>query len=131
MTVRSTLLTVATAAAALLGAAACQAAPAADYYPAGEGEVIQRAQPVRSTLTRAQVTAQVEAAQRSHTLAAAGELSTVPTVAATTPALARADVKRETVAAARAGQLLSAGEALAVARTTPRAAAAKTTAAGQ
>ena len=71
MTVRSTLLTVATAAAALLGAAACQAAPAADYYPAGEGEVIQRAQPVRSTLTRAQVTAQVEAAQRSHTLAAA------------------------------------------------------------
>lgn len=130
MTVRSTLLTVATAAAALLGAATCQAAPAASWYPAGEGEVIQRAQPVRSTLTRAQVTAQVEAAQRNHTLAAAGELSTVPAVASTAPTLARAEVKRETVAAARAGQLASAGEGLAESHAVaPR--TAKTTAAGQ
>lgn len=129
MTVRSTLLTVATAAAALLGAATCQAAPAGEWYPAGEGEVIQRTQPVRSTLTRAQVTAQVEAAQRAHTLAAAGELSTVPAAAPAPTALARAEVKRETVAAARAGQLASAGEGLAEAHAVaPRA---KAAAAGQ
>lgn len=129
MTVRSTLLTVATAAAALLGAATCQAGTT-DWYPAGEGEAIQRTQPVHSTLTRAQVTAQVAAAQRAHTLAAAGELSTEPTVVRATPALARAEVKRETVAAARAGQLASAGEGLAeIHAVAPR--AAKAAAAGQ
>lgn len=132
MTVRSTLLTLATAAIAVLSAAAAQAAPT-QWYPAGEGEVIQHSQPVRSTLSRAQVVAQVEAAQRQQTLAAPGQLSTVPVVAAATPMLARAEVKRETLAAARAGQLLGAGEALAVNRTAaPRAAApAKTTGAGQ
>lgn len=112
MTVRSTLLTFATAAVAVLSAAAAQAAPT-QWYPAGEGEVIQHSQPVRSTLSRAQVVAQVEAAQRQHTLAAAGELSTVPAVAQATPVLARAEVKRDTVAAVRAGQLASPGEGLA------------------
>ncbi|MDT7833865.1 hypothetical protein [Aquabacterium sp. OR-4] len=133
MTVRSTLLTAATAAVALLGAATCQAATTTDWYPAGEGEVIQHSQPLRSTLSRAQVVAQVEAAQRQHTLAAPGELVNLPAATTGTPTLARADVKRDTVAAVRAGQLLSAGEALAVNRpAAPRAAAAaKTTAAGQ
>ncbi|MCU7369369.1 hypothetical protein PEC18_00270 [Paucibacter sp. O1-1] len=59
MTVRSTLLTAATAAVALLGAATCQAATTTDWHPAGEGEVIQHDQPLRSTLSRAQVVAQV------------------------------------------------------------------------
>lgn len=132
MTVRSTLLTLATAAVAVLSAAAAQAAPT-QWYPAGEGEVIQHSQPARGTLSRAQVQAQVAAAQRQHTLAAPGELGTVPAAVQGAPVLARAEVKRDTVAAARAGQLLGAGEALAVNHAAaPRAAAAaKTTAAGQ
>lgn len=119
MTVRRQLFAVATiAAAALLSAGAAFAAPGEAWAGVGigEGEVLRAHAPIQSTLSRAEVVAQVGEARRQSALPAAGELASLPVVASAQPTRARAEVKRETVQALRSGDTLGAGEGLQAAR---------------
>ena len=91
--------TLSLAAAMALGTMAAQAAPQNTY-----GETYPAAQTTRSTLTRAEVTAELVAARQAGTLPRAGDWSNVPApLALAAHPRTREDVRKEAMATAKAG----------------------------